>query len=262
VRRDADRESGRGWVTGLAGAYLVLLYVGTCAVLGVFAYVQRDKIPEMNRFLPGGTSGASLTPTPTPRAHLLVNLPSAEHQVLAENFDSNVRAWGAYNWDAKVEVVNGHLLIRSNDPQYGAIAVDDAAGFGYLAGKFALQADLSTSSSVPSSFGLVFSLDGTAPNYYLFDIQASSRRFALFKHGASAWDAPIKWTDSDLIQPWPAANTLTVTFDHGTIGLYVNGAQVQTWTDPAPYEGGGFGAYLSDAGADLIVDNFFTYAGP
>ena len=240
------------WVTGLAGAYLVLLYVAACAILSVFGYVRRQQIPGVRNYFP------SSVPTPTASPHILVHPPPDSVRVMDDNFDSNAFGWSANYPFSKVQVVNGRLLLESNRPGYFAIARIKNEARLLSDGKYYLQADFATDVSTVYPYGLVFGLDTTADAYYSFEVFPQTRGYSLTSYsGGTRQDlVPYKFA---AVKPYPQSNTLSVYYDHGNIELYINGSLLTTYLDPAPHENGAFGVEVADSGFTLSVDNFFAY---
>jgi hypothetical protein len=243
------------WVTGLAGAYLVLLYVAACAIFSVFGYVRREQIPGVRNYFPTHLPTPTSTPIPP---HILVLQPPGDAVVLADNFNSNIYKWSAYSWSSKVEVLNGRLFLLSNVPRYFGIAKIGNGTRVVPDRKYYLQADFATDVSTADSYGMVFGLDATTETFYLFEVTPQTRGFQLMSHSHGNWKelVPSKFAS---IKPFPESNTLSVYYDHGNIELYINGSLVTTYLDPTPHDNGLFGSYVNDSGFTLIVDNYFAY---
>jgi hypothetical protein len=248
----SPETADRRWVTRLAGAYLVILYLAACAIIAVFGFVRRQQIPGVQSYFP------SPVPTPTPTPHILVQLPSKNTRVLVDNFDTNQYNWSAFYWFSKVEVTNGKLLLRANQ--------NDSMGLAYIGdqtlvipnGKYYLQADLATDVRTARSYGLVFSLEPETEAFYLFEVIPQEGGYRLFRHATGGWVELVTFKQGNF-KPYPESNTLSVDFDHGKIALYANGIPVATYVDPNPINFGTFGVYVDDAGFTLVADNFFAY---
>jgi hypothetical protein len=243
------------WVTGLAGVYLVLLYVAACAIISVFGYVRREQIPGVRNYFPTHVPTPTYTPVPP---HILVHQPPGNAVVLDDNFDSNKYNWNAFYWYSKVEVLNGKLFLLSDRPGYNGLAEIGYNSPVAPATKYYIQADLSTDVSTYQAYGLVFGLDDTTEVFYLFEIMPQTGGYRLMSHyrGNSKELVPLKFAT---VRPFPESNTLGAYYDHGNIQLYINGIQVTTYDDPSPADNGIFGTFVEGSGYTLIVDNFFAY---
>jgi hypothetical protein len=249
-----ERQDKR-WVTRLAGGYLVLLYVAACAVISVFGYVRRQQIPVIRTYFPSSTPTPTSTPAPP---HILVHQPPANAVVLADDFESNQNGWNAYYWYSKVEVVNGRLLLLSDRPGYYGLAVIGHGTHVVPEAKYYIQADLATDVSVSDAYGLVFGLDESTGNFYLFRVIPQTGGYTLSLHTGGKWKELVPFKSVE-VKAYPGSNTLGVYYDHGKIDLYLNGTWLTMYTDSQPLNNGLFGTYVDGTGFTLIADNFFAY---
>jgi hypothetical protein len=231
--------------TILAGGCLLIL----CSVLlGVSSVLGYQQLVLKN--LP------TTIPTVTPRSHLLVEEPVDKNDLIYEGFSSNKNDWGLYHSSGKLETINGNLILQSNSENGSAIGVSNQ--FNASTPKYYLQADLSTDIDTALPFGLVFGLDKSSDTYYLIQIRPKAEDIQLFKFNAGEWRELVPYTSIHL-NPYPQANTLGVSFDRGSMKLYVNGEQVTEYSDRDSFQSRDVGVFVSQAGYRLIVDNFFIY---
>jgi hypothetical protein len=117
-----------------------------------------------------------------------------------------------------------------------------------LPAEFLLQATASYSGAVDNAYGLLFQVKvgQESDDFYTFRISGDGF-YTVEKTQAGELTAVIDWTPSTLIdQTEGAANVLTVEGRDDTYNLYINGQQVNTFTDAA-YSTGTFG---------FMVDNY------
>ncbi len=246
----SSESKDRKWVIPVAGTYLVLLYLGTCLVIGVFGYVRRDRIPQLNGILPDPA------PTAIPTQHILVHQPEDELAVIHEDFSGNSRNWNSYYFGSKVEVLNGILIVQSNRDRYPALAVNGMQQPAFFKTRY-YQADFSTDMKTDIAYGLVFNMDVAENTYYLFDLSSANAKFGLLKNINGKWTVLIDFQSAPSRQ-FPDKNTLSAYVESDVIELYINGEKVGTFTDTQPLSANGFGAYADNIGFRLFVDDFYA----
>ncbi len=177
--------------------------------------------------------------------------------MLVDKFDDNSTGWTAA-YDERVWVEGGKLHVASRKAGYVGEAFC-AGACGPYGGVYYYQADLALNKSSDVYYGLTFGRTADGRSDYVFGIAPSSGEYALDKWDGKKWLTLIKWRTSDKIRRYPGVNTLGLQFSKGQINLYINGTMVDKYSDPDPNDPGRIGALVSDAGAELAVDNVAVY---
>jgi len=250
---NAPKTTSRyGWVATLAGVYLVILYMALCAVASTVGYDNRQKIP----FLAGTYPTPTATVVPTPE--ILAHRPGDYGAVRFVDFTYGLNDWRLYYSKGKVEAVDGKLVLQSNADGYVAIAGNQ--NLILPGGKYYIQADLITDIDTDQAYGLVFGLDNHLANYYLFEVVPRIGMFRLLKHTQAKWSELVPFSPSHgTIKSYPEVNTLSVYFNNGEIGLFINGKSMASYSDKEPFQFVGVGGFVDNFGFRLIMDNFFAY---
>ncbi|HLO33063.1 MAG TPA: hypothetical protein VK249_28210 [Anaerolineales bacterium] len=233
------------WLTILAGGYLVILCVVLFSVAGVFSYKQ---IATRN----APTSTAVLTPTP----HMLVHQPMNSSAVEYEDFSSNSREWSLQYPSGKLQIINGKLILQSNE--LNEFALGTSRQFVSSGEKYYIQADFTMDTDKAYGYGLFFAFNESLGSFYLFDVAPTTGDFRLLKYHAGKWDLLVPYSQG-FLNPYPEINTLSVYFDVGNIELYLNGNLGAKFSDHDPFRSNGVGVFVGNGGYRLIVDNFFVY---
>ena len=234
-------------VIGCITALCILICVG----LGTSCYLLWPQAWPGQRLLVA-------TPTLLPTGTALTHQPPAGDKVFRDDFSNNDSKWrGEDNPPANVLVNDGKLTLEALRP--GAFGAAYCQSCPTLASPFYIQADLSTNQSIDEAYGLAFGSTATHDDFYVFQINEQSSRFFLYKYDAQTWTLRTS-RKSDLIRPYPNANTLGVDLDKDLIVMYINGQEVDTYQDTGNALGSGtFWPYTDNAGFRLTVDNFFAY---
>ncbi len=240
------------WFTLLAGGYLMFFYLAAFILIVFFAHKYRQQIPW--------SRDASSTPVPAPTSTpgILVHPPKDAIGTISEGFSNNYRNWGAYYTPAKVQVLDGKLILQSNSPDNPALATNETYQAAVVGQKYLVQADFTTEINTYTDYGLVFNMNRQTDSYYLFSISPPSRQYGLFKHLGVTWYTlvPHKYAS---MHSFPEINTLSAYVNGGRIELFINGNPVTSYLDERPLTYNGYGAFIDGEGVRLIVDNFFTY---
>ena len=232
-------------ITLLAGGCLAVLYLALCGIGIVFGGVQ---LAAQN----APTPTAILTPVP----QILVHAPADQDKVTHEDFSSNQRNWGSYYSYGKLEVINGKLILQSN--MADGIGLGTSEQISPAGESYYVQADFSTDVETVSAYGLVFGLNQSLSTYYLFALWPDAARFRLFKYNTGKWTELVPFSAAK-INPYPQANTLSVSFDKGSMELYINGTLVSEYSDKDFFQSKDIGVYVDNGGFRLFVDDFFIY---
>lgn len=240
-----DERQQRRWGTTIAGGCLMVLFLSLCILVAVF--IQRTSV-ERNTSTP--------VPTRTPAPQILVRQPDDSANVKSEDFSSNIRDWGLYYYDGKLEVINGKLILQSNTK--AGVVIGTNAKFFPARGVYYVQADFSTDIDTTYAYGLIFGLNSSLGTFYLFEISPTREGFRLLRYNAGTWHELIPFSHH-VFKPYPEANTLSVYFDKGNIELYLNGELASTFSDTAPFQSTEIGVSVGNSGYRLIVDNIFIY---
>lgn len=244
-------NQNRWWI--IAFAVMAVLYGLVCLGIGGILFAARQQIPAIQEYFPTPTS----IPTATPHAPQ----PAKGDKIIKDDFSSNSNQWFRPNESSSINNVylkDGKLLLSSQ--QVNNYAVAQCTRCPSLTSPYFIQADFSTQQETDKSYGFIFS-SGTAAhsNFYLFDIDAKNKRFYLYKYQSQTWMLRAS-NDSSLIEAYPQVNTLAVSMDGDLIGMYINGTQVENYTDTGnSINSGIFEFYVGDAGLTVVVDNFYVY---
>jgi hypothetical protein len=241
-----DTKLKPGLVTLIAGGCLAVLYTVFCALA---LAVGSSQVASRN--------SPTSTPTVTPVPQVLVHTPSDPGRVIHEDFSSDKNLWGMYYENGKLEIINGRMVLQSGVTN--GIEVGTSRKLAPTGDRYYLQADLSTDTETTNSYGLVFGASQSLGTYYLFELWPQNGTYRLFKFNTGKWTELIPATPVEL-HPYPFSNTLSVDFDRGTIGLFVNGNLVSEYTDGDYFQSKGIGMYVNNMGYRLLVDDLFIYS--
>ena len=230
-------------ITLLAGGCLAVLYLALCVIGIAFGAQVTAK------------DSATPTPTLTPIPRILVDSPG-QNRIIHEDFSSNQRNWELDYSYGKIQVINGKLIVQSN--VLDGIEIGTSEQISPRGENYYVQADFSTDMETVSSYGLVFGLNRSLATHYLFAIWPKAAGFCLFKYNAGNWTTLVPYSPVEL-NPYPQANTLSVSFDKGSMELYINGASVSEYSDQDFFQSKAVGVYVNGGGYRLLVDDFFIY---
>lgn len=252
------------WLTFLVGSILIILYMSFFAVVLGISFTRNIPLSTPNsEFV---TSTATMIVTP----QILFDQPEDKLKISFENFTSNYRDWGLYYQSGKVEIINEKMIFQSNIEDI-AVAINEK--FINTSDTYYLQAELITDIAVENQqYGLVFGLNSSTSNFYLYEINLEYQFFRLFKFAPASdyqisnsfrqtpnnWILLIDYTKTSM-NKYPKENILSVYFKKGNIELFINGNQVATYLDEKPLQFSGVGVFVNNYGYRLIVDNFFAY---
>jgi len=205
---------------------------------------------------PGSTPLGSGFDTSTPESNLMAYTPTGE-DVLQDAFDDNKNQWRSYYSGGRVAFVNdGHLRVVSYEKGY--VNVGTCNGCGVFSNDFYFEADVVLNQFGRVSYGLAFCITENN-NYYIYSINHNNFKYTLIKLIDDKWFTLIDETLSEEIKAHPNSNKLAVSFEEGTINLFINGVMVDTYYDPQPLANGEIGLIIDGAGAELYGDNVFAY---
>lgn len=232
--------------TLIAGGCLTVLYTGLCVLTLVAGGNQITKI-----------NGSTATPANTPVPRLLVPPPSGQTRIHHDDFSSNKNSWGLYYDTGKLEIIDGKLVLQSDVPN--VIVLGTSRKLAPEGDTYHVQADFSTDTETDQAYGLVFGSNRTLGTYYVFQIWPDRGTYGLYKYNAGKWAELIPATSAAL-NPYPFSNTLSVDFDSGSIGLYINGEPVSQFTDNDFYQSREIGMFVTSSDYRLLVDDLFLYS--
>lgn len=167
--------------------------------------------------------------------------------------DAEAQEWGRGYYDPKTE-----RYVYALSAQPGAIYdyyLDVA-----LPDSFALQVSAGYTGTDNNAYGLIFQMVDEE-SFYLFRVSGDGY-FLVEKAGADGVETLIDWTIADNIATEEGGeNVLTVVAVGADYALYINGAQVGSFSDDE-YSGGSFGlvadAYEPDAPASFFYDELIV----
>ena len=251
----ARQNSGTGAViAGFAALYLLV-----CLCLGTSGYAlyaaSRQPFPNTRGYFPTLTAMPDATP--------VVHKPAADDKVIQDDFSDNKHAWISRWSDGTLAIKNGRLSLSTSAADSIEMAQCNVCPF--LGNKYYIEADLSTSQSVDSYYGIAFNINNSYHDFYVFEINTQIGRFDLYKTIRSPVSGDDIWMkrlskNSSLIKPYPQVNKLGVYFDRDSMQLYINENQVESYQDiGTDLSSGAYAFYIEDPGFALMVDNFFAY---
>ncbi len=269
-----EKTSARIIQMSLIGA----AFVGICLLfLLMFVWFQPDQLSLSDRYFPSPTATQTQTPSSTPTAtftpsatptytptltatmtptpHLLL-APPQDVIVRTETFDESARTWNAYYSNTTVRVKDGKLLLKSNETGYIGIAICSGCTYEQI---LYLQAELLLEKNLPIEHGLAFCASSLDDNFYTFLINQSYSSYSLLKHKRDSWDTLISNQSTDVINKYPASNTVSVYFDQGKMNMYINDQLVDSFIDTEPLKCSWAGIVIDNGTLNLMVDNIFTY---
>lgn len=236
---------------------VIFMLILTC--MATFAIIYRSQIPIVKNYFPTAMPTLTPIPTQTPIPHILVHAPAADLTVLKDDFTTNGNEWSTYYSLGKAEVKNGKLSFEGFNSNFIGIAYCFCGlpTEAFFEDTYYLQADLSTENLTNNSYGLVFGLIKRS-EYYEFSINPIRKKYYLRKNVEDGW-IDLTTGSGPGIKAYPAANTLSIYFDHGKIELFINGEKTTTYTDKTPINKGKIGFIADNDQFKLLIDNLFAY---
>ena len=153
---------------------------------------------------------------------------------------------------------NYRMQIKTND----RIAWSSAPSFTCANCTIEVEAWRSTGGN--SRYGIIFGLDNSVPEFYLFAIQPYLQQYYLQRYGGDGWVTLIPHTDSSYINFNQAHNTLKVIRQDSQISLYVNDHYLTSYSDSTYTGSRRVGVAAISTGESpvwLRYDNFTVWAG-
>jgi len=261
---------------------LVLAFAGIC-ILFITAFIgfQPDQYSLSDRYFPSPTATNTRTPTQTPTITLtptttftptktftpsptststpdpLLTAISQGNVLVDENFETNDNDWEGFYINNTVTIKDGRLSLASDSTGYSGIAY---CTFCPPSGNtYYLEAEVtSETNTATTNYGLTFCFDRNYSEYYVFQINSTSRLLDLYKHTDEGWEtlAYSKFAPSKV--SFPASNKLGVYFDHGTINLYVNDSLTFTYIDEKPIACQQYG-FFTNSGEEMFAENLILF---
>jgi hypothetical protein len=161
--------------------------------------------------------------------------------------DQEVQDWGRGYYDSSIEQYVTELTPYAGPiyDYYEGITLDDP---------FMIEVFGGYEGAANNSYGLIFQL--IADGFYAFEISGDGF-YTLERVDGTETTTLIDWTASELIdQTELGINVLTVVGQGDTYQLYINGQQVDTFTD-ATYSGGTFGIITNNYDEEAPVTFYF-----
>ena len=244
-------NQNRRWI--IAFAVMAVLYGLVCLGIGGILFAARQQIPAFQEYFSTPTS----IPTATPHAPQ----PAKGDKIIKDDFSYKSNQWARPRENSSITNIylkDGKLILLSQ--QINKYVMAQCTSCSGLKSPYFIQADFSTKQETDELYGIVFSgNDASYSDFYAFEIDAEDKRFYLYKYQNQSWMLRVS-NDSDLIETYPRVNTLAVSMDGDLIGMYINGKQVDTYTDTGRSMSSGiFALYGDDSGFTVFVDNFYAY---
>lgn len=182
--------------------------------------------------------------------------------IFEDTFEDNQNEWLAQYEDGIVEIKDGELYFQSKSSEYYAVL--DCKSCPYLEEPFYLQVEINTSKPTDDNFGIIFNMGRIRTDFYVLMINTESKEYRLLHHTtADAWSTRISGS-TNLIKPYPEANTLGIYAGDKAVEFYINQQLVDTYSyvgnEVSNYEGF-FGMVVTRSGFEMIVDDLVIRSG-
>ena len=257
---------------------LVVGFIALCLMF-IIAFVgfKPDQYSLSDRYFPSPTATnlrpptltptATITPTitatlgPTPTStpnYFLTAISQGEGNIAFEdNFETNDNNWEGFFSNSTVTIEDGRLSLASDSQAY--IGMSYCTSCPPVGDTYYLEAEVSSETdSATANYGLAFCLDKNYTDYYVFQVNPTSKLFDLYKHHDTWWDTLAHDTYAPTEESIPAADKLGVYFDHGIINLYVNNSLVYSYVDEQPISCKRYG-FFKNSGEKIFADNLIIY---
>ena len=261
---------------------LALAFTGIC-ILFITAFIgfQPDQYSLSDRYFPSPTATNTRTPTLTPTVTLtptatliptktfppsptatatpdyLLTAISQGNILLDENFETNDNDWEGFYPRNTVSIKDGRLSLVSDTGGYIGIAYctfcPPSGNTYYLETEVTSETNTAT-----TNYGLAFCFDRNYSEYYVFQINSTSRLLDLYKYTDEGWETLAYSKYAPAKESFPASNKLGVYFDRGTINLYVNDSLTFTYIDEKPIACQQYG-FFTNSGEKIFAENLILY---
>ena len=241
------------YIVGAGYLLFFCLAFALCSVFYYFTYLRSYQLrPGPSAINPFATNLPPTTPTP----HVSMDDQSKLKRIFEDDFNNDQNHWTLYNDEFKEEVRKGKLYFESRIEDNWAFAACESCP--YLKKPFYLQADLTTATATDQSFGIIFNLNKTNNNFYLFQINTEAKRYYLYHLNFFGWSIR-EAGDSNFIRSFPASNTLGIYANQDTVEFYINGEIIDSYKESGfTFQSGYFSFYVDNSGFQLIVDNLIV----
>jgi uncharacterized repeat protein (TIGR01451 family) len=153
------------------------------------------------------------------------------------------------------EYVNSEYRLQARNPQY--IYLINAPTC--MRQNYSVEVDAHWENVSGDGYGLLFGLDQSYTQFYLFVVSEDYQEYALYYYGANGYESIVSWQYSSLIH-YSSSNHLKVIRSGNQITLGINGSILGTWTDTRISGLTGVGLfnlpYSTTSNADVRYDNF------
>jgi hypothetical protein len=249
---------------------LVSLFLARTQLLSIAVSVLATETP-----IPSATLPPTLTHTPAPTdteiptaaateepTATTVPMPPAAVMALSqgapaleEGFGDNANNWVGFVQSSEVIIQEKQLQLRSSETGTPALALCQGDKCGPYQDFYYYQADMVEDRPTTLAMGLIFAINAQKSTYYTFAIRPASAEFSLRKFNAGQSTALIDWTSNPAIKFYPFVNKLGVSYQDGNLSLFVNGAQVGSYTDKQPFKSGRVGFSVESDGLRMLASN-------
>lgn len=196
---------------------------------------------------------ATNLPPQTPIPSIPLDYEPGSLPIFREDFDNNQNGWTGDPDLTSREFKDGKLYIESLDEN--SYALTSCSKCPFLKEPFFFTVELSTDQLTDGGFGVVFNMQYTRNNFYLFRINLESKKYFLSRYNADNWSRRMTGI-TDQIQSYPVVNKLGIYVNKGMVEFYINGKLIDTYQDSGTsFQSGQVGLYVNDTGFKLIVDN-------
>jgi hypothetical protein len=205
------------------------------------------------------TFAESLPPT-SPTPHMMPWYEPGSSVLFEDQFYENTNSWTVYEESGVLEFKDEKLYLKSAYPDNFAIANCAGRKCEPPTNPYYIQADLNTDKQTDINFGLALGMKYNSGNFYIFTINAESKRYFFYHHTPKQW-VLLTTGSSPNIHTYPDGNTIGIYIKEGLMEFYIN----NTFTDIYYETGakiitGDIGFYADNAGFKLIGDKLIIDA--
>ncbi|HUI88517.1 MAG TPA: hypothetical protein VLX61_07295 [Anaerolineales bacterium] len=209
------------------------------------------------------TVGIANLPPLTPSPHVSAAVLDQAPKLLDENFDDDrndwidASAWGGTG-SSREDVHDGKLFFASLQTNSGLpYVLATCKPCGSLNQPYFLAADIATDRTTDQAYGIVFHKGGNPGSFYAFMIDEETKNYYVL--AADNWMLRTSG-ESDLIQSYPASNTLGIYVQEDRVEFYINQKIVDSYQETGnSFETGAIGFCVDGPGFTMIADNLHIY---
>jgi hypothetical protein len=246
----SNKKSNYAAEVAVGIGYLLFFCLAAIVCFSSYYLAYLQHIPAKNTF-------ATELPATTPSPHISLTQQSGMSRIFEDDFSDNRNSWTDDQEPSMYRISDGKLFVQSRNSDNYSIA--SCARCPLLEKPYYFQADLTTNIATDRGFGIVFKMRyDHRDEFYLFMVNVEARKYYFYHHTGSDWSLRASGT-TDLIQSYPATNTLGVYANREYLEFYVDGKIVDSYTESGiSFQTGLIGFYVDGSGFQLFVDNLIV----